>query len=288
MSTFAHEYPNPNLLVDTNWLEEHLEDENIVVVDSENDNALRRAYRRAHIPGAVSIVSPHFKNPDDLAHASSLEQVADLMSELGIGDDTMVIGYDCQRSLYATRLWLILNLYGHDKVRVLNGGWNKWCEEERPITNKEPRISSRIFTPKTNESFRRTADYIEDSLGRNDVVIVDVRHHIEYVGDPSYKPTVPNPFPSTKRGGHVPGAIHLEAKYVLSDKPWTFRPAEELRQMFEEAGITSDKEIITYCEHGTRSAQGVFALRLMGYEKARLFDGGWMEWGNREDAPIET
>ena len=128
------------------------------------------------------------------------------------------------------------------------------------------------------------------SLERSDVLILDVRDTDEYHGSSTVPETVP--FPPTKRQGHIPGATHLEINYVnnhdiLEDAEWTFRPAGELFSMFQEAGVTPDKEIITYCEHGTRSSQTVFALRLLGYENARLYDGGWMDWGNREDLPIE-
>ncbi len=315
MDASQQEYPNPNLLVETDWLQEHLEDEDLVIVDCELQDSFRRAYRRAHIPGAVSVVTPHWHNPEDLNLVMTAEQFASEMSKLGIGDDTLVVTYDCHRSLYATRLWYVLNLYGHDKVRVLNGGWNKWMREGRPITNKVASNAPNAYTPRVNESLRRRADYIKESLGRSDMVVVDVRHDVEYHGDPSYRPTVPLPeyyagpyqredkappmvaltlpFPPTKRRGHVPGAIHLEANFLvnfktLEDEPWVFKSPEEFRQMFQEAGITPDKEIIPYCEHGVRSSQCVFTLRLMGYNNARLFDGGWMEWGNREDTPIKT
>ncbi len=317
MDSPAQAYPNQDLLVETDWLEEHLEDENLVIVDCELQDSFRRAYRRAHIPGAVSIQTPHWHDPNNLNLVMSLEQFAREMSSLGIGDDTLVITYCCHRSLYATRLWFVLNLYGHDNVKVLNGGWNKWIQEGRPITNKVYSNPPKTFTPRVNESIRRRADYIKESLGNSDVVILDVRRPPAYRGDPSYKWTVPlpeyyvgpyqtkdkdkappmvavtMPFPPTKRQGHIPGAINLPANYVnnydaLEDAVWTFRPADELRQMFQEAGITPDKEIIPHCEHGTRSSQCVFALKLLGYERVRLFDGGWMEWGNREDTPIEN
>ncbi len=313
MGNSAQAYPNQDLLVETDWLEEHLEDENLVIVDCELQDSFRRAYRRAHIPGAVSIQTPHWHDPDDLNLVMSPEQFAREMSNLGIGDDTLVITYCCQRSLYATRLWFVLNLYGHDNVKVLNGGWNKWIQEGRPITNKVFSNPPKTFTPRVNESIRRRADYIKESLGNSDVIVVDVRHDVEYHGGSSYMPTVPLPeyyrgpyqrkapppvpatlpFPPTKRHGHVPGAINLEANFqvnfkIMEAEPWVFKPADELRQMFQDAGITPDKEIIPYCEHGVRSSQCLFTLRLMGYDKARLFDGGWMEWGNREDTPIEN
>ena len=312
MSALEQGYPNPNLLVETDWLEEHLEDENVVVVDCEQQDSFRRAYRRAHIPGAVTVLGPHFKNsPDDEAHVKSPEKFAHEMSQLGIGDDTLVITYDCHRNLYATRLWYLLSLYGHENVRVLNGGWNKWCQEGRPIAHSVSSNPTKTFTPRLNESFRRRAEYIKTSLERSDVLILDVRNTDEYHAG-SYTPDVPLPeyyagayqekapppvpetipFPPTKRKGHIPGATHLEINYVnnhdiLEDAVWTFRPAGELLSMFQEAGVTPDKEIITYCEHGTRSSQSVFTLRLLGYENARLYDGGWMDWGNREDLPIE-
>jgi len=227
------EYARPEFLADGDWLEAHLGDPNVRVVDCD----VRDAYRRAHIPGAVCPADNYFKNPDDRRFIMTPDQFAAEMRRLGIGDETLVVAYDANGSLTAGRLWWCLNYYGHENVKVLNGGWNLWLKEERPITAAEPKVEAGPFTPRVNDSHVATADYVLAQLGKPDVVILDVRSDGEWEGTNTR---------GNKRQGHMPGAVHLEwLNNVEADDVKCFKSPDELRQMFEAAGITPEKEIIT-------------------------------------------
>lgn len=234
MADSSSGYARPEMLVDTAWLAEHINDANIRLVDTDN----RDAYRRAHITSAVSIRDSYLKDPENRHHILAPAKFAEHMSRLGIGDDTLVIAYDGFGTLYSSRLWWALNYYGHDKVKVLNGGWNLWLKEGRAITQVEPRYPRTTFTPQIDESLMATAEYVLEAMKRPDVALLDTRSDEEFSGE--------NPR-GTKYGGYIPGAVHIEwLNHVTKDDLQMLKPASELREMFQAAGITPEKEIITY------------------------------------------
>jgi thiosulfate/3-mercaptopyruvate sulfurtransferase len=218
------------------------------------------------------------KNPDDRRFIMTPEQFAAEMARLGIGDDTDVVAYDAGGTT-AGRLWWCLNYYGHTRVRVLNGGWNTWLKQGRPVTMAEPRVQAPgPFTPKVNESIYATAEYIMANLEKPGVVVLDVRSDGEWEGTNTR---------GNKRQGHMPGAVHLEWTHNLTpddEKRW--KSAEDLKSMFDAAGVTPDKEVITVCQGGIRAAQAAFTLTLLGYPNVRDYDGSFSDWGNRDDTPI--
>jgi thiosulfate/3-mercaptopyruvate sulfurtransferase len=270
------DYARDDMLVDASWLQEHLEDPDLRIVDCGE----RDAYRRAHIPGAVCPADNFFKNPDtNRRFIMNPEQCAEAMKALGIGDDTFVVSYD-QASTTAGRLWWCLSFYGHRNVRVLNGGWNQWATDGRRFTIEEPRLPSETtFTPKApDDSMYATAEYIMEHLSNPGVKVLDVRSDGEWNGTNTR---------GNKRQGHMPGAVHLEWTHNLSDEPHKrWKEADELRSMLEKQGITPDKEIVTVCQGGIRAAQAAFTLTLLGYDKVRNYDGSFGDWGNRDDTPI--
>ena len=234
MSSENQGYAHPEMLVETEWLQDRLLEDGIRIVDCDP----RAAYRRAHIPGAVGVKDNYFKNADDRTFVMNEAQIKAEMATLGIGDDTSVVAYDGFGSLYATRLWWVLNYFGHESVRVLNGGWNKWFAEHRPMTNTEPEIESAEFTPRPNPAILATADQMKEDIDKTDAILLDVRSIEEYTGENDR---------GNARAGHLPGAVHLEwLDYVTSDEVQTFKPAAELRSMFEGAGVTPDKRVSTY------------------------------------------
>lgn len=228
-------YARPELLVETDWLEEHRGDANLRIIDC----AAIEAYRRAHIPGAVGLpVHFYVKDAADSTYVMPPDQFAELIGSLGVGDDTLVITYDDNNSLLAARMWWVLRYYGHTNARVLNGSWNKWLSEGRPVTFHATQAERTTFTPRVNEGAICRVDRLKGLVGSSDAVIFDVRSPEEYAGTNAR---------GNKRAGHVPGAVHIEwTDFVTHDDRRVFKPAAEITQMLEHAGITRDKEAVTY------------------------------------------
>lgn len=274
MADFAH----PEMLIETEELAARLNDPKLRLID----NDVFPMYQRAHIPGAVGNRGDHyFKGDNDKRFIAPPEEFAAMMSALGIGDDTEVVGYDASGSLYATRLWWSLMYYGHPGARILNGGWNKWLAEGRPVTMEEPKIVPTTFTPReTNESIYASADYIKANLSRPDFLVLDVRSDGEWEGTTSR---------GNKRVGHIPGAVHLEwLNNVQADlSTRTQKSPDELLAMFEAIGVTPDKEIVTMCQGGIRASQSMATLHMLGFDRVRNYDGSALDWSNREDTPLE-
>ena len=229
MADFAH----PEMLVDGDWLQAHLEDANLRVVDCDPPDA----YRRVHIPGAVNPNDNFLKNPDDRRFIMTPEQFAAEMARLGIGDDTLVVSYDAGGTT-AGRFWWCLNYYGHTNAKALNGGWNQWLKEGRPVTMAQPKVSaSAPFTPRANETLYATAEQIMADLDDPNVIVLDVRSDGEWDGSVTR---------GNQRAGHIPGAVHLEwTNNLTADAEKRWKSADELREMYAACGLTPDKKIVT-------------------------------------------
>jgi thiosulfate/3-mercaptopyruvate sulfurtransferase len=227
-------YARPEMLTTTEWLTTHLHDANLRIVDCDN----RDAYRRAHIPGAITFRGHHYlKEEEGALHIMGPEKFAEAMGALGIGDDTLVIAYDSFSNLYATRFWWALNYYGHTQVKVLNGGWDKWFAEGRAVSNEVPRPAKATFTSRPHEEWIARWDTVRDAISKPTCTILDVRSDEEWTGANKR---------GTKRGGRVPGAIHLEWLNYVDSKTKEFKPDTELRAMFQQAGVVPEQEVITY------------------------------------------
>ncbi len=286
MPTVAEKgYAHPEMLVDTAWLAEHLNDPDLVLIDCESWDA----YHRAHIPRARCLASaikvptkrePYLlKDPADGVFIMKPEMIAEVMGHLGIGDHTIIYAYDGHGCHYAARLWWVLRHYGHPNVRLVDGGWGKWLKEGRLASRQtEAAPAQAAFTPRPQPQCTVTAEELRNSQAKPGLVILDARTEDEYVGKNDR---------GTKRGGHVPGAVHQEWVHVLTpDEEQTFRPAAELLEMYRQVGVTPDKEVLTYCHGNIRSSHTAFTLALLGFDRVRNYEGAWAEWGNRLDLPI--
>ncbi len=262
------------MLVTTEWLVTHLEDAGIRVVDTRKGDG----YEIAHIPGAIRYPAPITPFLKKDGRVPSAEQFAGLMSEIGVGDEDLVIAYDDGNNLFAARLWWALNYYGHRRVKLLDGGWDLWIADGRPVTDAPANPHPARFTPKVDDRWISEWEDVRAAIGNPACGILDVRSDKEWTGaDPM----------GTKRGGHIPGAVHLEWRETIDQASKRFKAPSVLRQMFAQAGLSPDREVITYCQGGIRAAHAAFALRLAGYDRVRNYERSWSEWGNREELPIE-
>jgi len=273
-------YVHPEYLIETDELANIMHDPAVVIIDAED----RRLYQRAHIPGAINI--PRLSLADlntrrEKGFPISQEKAEEVFGSAGIDRDTQVIVYDSGEGPNASGVWFVLRFFGHEKVRLLNGGFRKWLEERRPVTQEVPRVEKRDFQAIPHPEMVITSDWLLKNLKKEDLLLLDARSFQEYVGE-ELKGGV-------ARGGHIPGAIHLEWVKVADRKgSKTFKAPSLLEKVFSQRGITRDKEIITYCQTGIgRSTALFFALELLGYKKIRLYTGSWEDWGNDPALPIE-
>jgi thiosulfate/3-mercaptopyruvate sulfurtransferase len=284
-------------LARTGWLQDHLEDPNLRVVDirgyvKKTDLGdgrqgaeylpAREEYDESHVPGAVFVDwTRDITDPDDPvpAQVAPPEKFADLMGSLGIGNDTHVVVYDHAGGQFATRLWWALTYYGHDLVSVLDGGWNKWVAEGRPTTAEAPDPAPATFTPKTRPGWRREAEEVLAASRTGEVLVLDARDAGQYTGAVTR---------GEGRPGHVPGARHLHADGLFGPDG-SFRPDDDLEEKLREAGVPEDREapVVAYCNGGVAATVPLFALHRLGYGNLANYDGSWNEWGAREDLPAE-
>lgn len=276
MSQYAH----PEALVDTQWLADHLSDSNVRIVEVD---VSPEPFKNAHIPGAVFwniftdlLLSNLRLNLDPTAFET-------LMARSGITNEMTVVAYGSYPGTGAWIFWL-LKLFGHDDVRVLNGGYQKWWAESRPMTAELSSFSPtpyRAQTPDTNLLVLQPE--VQKSLGQTDCVLLDVRTPQEYRGEVFLN----QPPTGTECAGHIPGAVHLEHILTLNEDS-TFKSFDELQTLYNSKGITADKTVFPYCAIGGRSAYVWFVLKyLLGYPQVQNYDGSWNEWSRIPDAPIE-
>jgi thiosulfate/3-mercaptopyruvate sulfurtransferase len=236
-------------------------------------------FANGHIPGAVHLDLWGLSLVDtDPAPLKAFMWVVDHLFNLrGVDAKTPIVIYDDQSGVKAARAFWFLEYFGHERVQVLDGGFGAWVEAGLPVTREAgpPPKSTWAGSPRAD----RLATWrdVKARLGTPETVILDTR------SDEEYNATLVR----AKRGGRIPGAAHVEWKRNLA-ADGSFKPAAELRAMYEQAGVTPDKEVVTYCQGGYRAAHAYLALRLLGYPRVRNYTGSWKEWGDREDLPIDT
>jgi thiosulfate/3-mercaptopyruvate sulfurtransferase len=275
-------YAKP-VLVTTDWLAEHLSDDEVVVAEVDENPDV---YDEGHIAGAIKL---HWRDDlqdpveRDLVDKPTFER---LMSERGIANDSTLVLYGDRNNWFAAYAYWYLKIYGHQDVRILDGGRQKWIDEGRELTTETPqRRQSDYKASERDESIRTYRDTVKEEIGQQSKALVDVRSPQEYAGDliapPGYEQE------GAQRAGHIPTAASIPWATAVRDDG-TFKSADELRELYEGEGVTPAKEVTAYCRIGERSAHTWFVLReLLGYETVKNYDGSWTEWGNLVDVPIE-
>jgi thiosulfate/3-mercaptopyruvate sulfurtransferase len=286
--------PEVGVTVSTEWLAANLRVPDLRVVDIRGDvrppgthpryAAKREDYEAQHIPGAAfldwtrDIVDLADPVPVQIATA---EDFAATMGAIGVGDETTVIAYDDHDHVFAGRLAWALRYYGHDAVRVLDGGWTRWVAEGLPTeSGRGPKQPSALFTPKARPWLRRTADDVMRALGSPELILIDARAPEQYAGASS----------AANRAGHIPSAHNVPYKTLVDGATGKFLPRGELAQAFARAGLDVSnlpREIIVYCNGGVSCTVPLDALRMLGRDDVAVYDGSWNEWGNDASRPIK-
>ena len=277
-AAWAQGYTRPDLLIETEELAKLLEQPNVRVIDAVDPGT----YGRAHIPGAVNIfylTLADIKARKEKGYPLSIEDAEKIFSEAGIDKNTLVVAYDGGDGPFASGLWFVLEFFGHENVKVLNGGFRKWMAESRPVNQNVPKVETKKFAAKPNADKIVTLNWLEKNLRNKDIVIVDNRSFKEYIGE--------DVRPGASRGGHIPGAVHIEWK-KFSDEMNTFKSSEQLEKVLTERGITKDVKVVTYCQTGVgRSTDMALAMKLIGYDNVVEYTGSWEEWSSDPRLLIE-
>ena len=275
-------YAKP-VLVTTEWLVDHLGDAGLVVAEVDENPDL---YDEGHIPGAIKL---HWRDDlqdpveRDLIEKDAFEQ---LMGRSGITNGTTLVLYGDRNNWFAAYAYWYLKIYGHEDVRILDGGRQKWIDEDRELSTDTVAPEPAAYTAQErDESIRIYRDDVRAGIGAEGLELVDVRSPQEYAGElispPGYEQE------GAQRAGHIPTAQSIPWAQAVRDDG-TFKAADDLRELYGAKGVTPDKAVTAYCRIGERSAHTWFVLReLLGYENVRNYDGSWTEWGNLVDVPIE-
>ncbi len=285
-------YPNARFLAEPDWLAAHLNDADVRVIDARFDVVAqadgtfrevpgRTGYRQGHIPGA-QFVDLHAdlddaQNPTSIAGPQAFEA---LMRRLGIGPRTTVVIYDDRGGVWAARLWWALRYYGHERVKMLNGGLRAWRAAGQTLQSEEITPARGSFKARPCPALRVEKDDVLAAIADPQIRIIDALPAYFYLGQASLYPH--------HRRGHIPGARNVPAEANLDPESLRLLPADALERLWRDAAIGPQTRVITYCGGGIYAAFALFVLALMGLENAALYDASWMEWGADENLPVET
>ncbi|MCZ6685539.1 MAG: sulfurtransferase [Candidatus Dadabacteria bacterium] len=277
------EYVHPEVLVSTQWVADHINDANIKIVESDEDILL---YEVGHIESAIKIDWQTDLQDQLIRDYVDKEKFEQLLSDKGISNDTTVVFYGDKSNWWACYALWVFKLFGHENCLVMNGGRQKWIEEERSLTKDVPDFPKTDYKVSgTNEAIRAFRDDVITHMGSGNPLI-DVRSPKEYSGELLHMEAYPQE--GALRGGHIPGADNVPWA-TAANEDGTFKSADELRSIYMEGkGLKEGDDIIAYCRIGERSSHTWFVLTyLLGFDDVKNYDGSWTEWGNLVRAPIE-
>jgi thiosulfate/3-mercaptopyruvate sulfurtransferase len=278
-------YAHPDALVSTDWVEQHLNDPSVRIIESNEDTLL---YSSGHVPGAVHVDWTSDLNDQLRRDYITREGFEALMSRIGATKDTTVVFYGDKNNWWACYAFWVFQLFGHTRAKVMDGGRIKWQKENRPLSRDVPSYPRTAYkAPERNDPPHRA--YRDDVMAhlKKQGQLVDVRSPEEYAGTRMHMPDYPNE--GALRGGHIPTAKSVPWAKAINPDDGTFKPADELKKLYvDDNKLSPSKETIAYCRIGERSSHTWFALKyLLGFENVRNYDGSWTEWGNLVNVPIE-
>ena len=275
-----------DVLVETDWVAEHLNDPDVKLVEVDVDT---EAYDEGHAPGAVGWNWTSQLQDNVRRDILSQDQIEALLSQSGIGNDDLIVLYGDNNNWFAAYAYWQLKIYGHENVKLMNGGRVKWAQENRPLTQDVPiPAASQYRVGQTHEALRAGHQDILGRLGDagQNFGLVDVRSPAEFSGEVLAPPGLVE---TAQRSGHIPGASNIPWGQAVNEADGTFKSSDELSSLYANQDITSDKDIVAYCRIGERSSHSWFVLHeLLGFENVKNYDGSWTEWGSMVGLPIDN
>jgi thiosulfate/3-mercaptopyruvate sulfurtransferase len=275
-------YAKPDVLVETSWLEDNVDDPSIAIVEVDEDAT---AYEKGHIPSAVAINWETELHDLPRREFVSSEQLAKLLGDKGVSSDQTIILYGGNNNWFATYAYWLFKLRGIENVKLLNGGRKKWELESRTLSSDEPNRSTTSFKiGQERPDLRIFREEVLDRAKRGEAW-VDVRSPEEFRGELLAPPHLPQE--QAQVPGHIPGASNVTWSKAANEDG-TFKSADELVELYKSEGITSDQQVVTYCRIGERSSHSWFVLsELLGFQNVKNYDGSWTEYGSLVGVPIE-
>lgn len=282
MSIEEKGYVRPEVLVDTAWVAAHKDDANVKLIEVDVDT---NAYDEGHIAGAIAWNWTSQLNDQVRRDILSKEAVEKLAGEAGISNSDTIVLYGDNNNWFAAFAFWILKMYGHEDIRLMDGGRKKWLEEGREITKQEETPSAGSYTAKeANASLRATVVEVLKDIESKTSHLVDVRSPAEYSGEVIAPPGMTE---TAQRGGHIPGAASIPWSQAVNEDG-TFKTADALRDLYGAKGVDNSKPVIAYCRIGERSSHTWFVLHyLLGFQNCKNYDGSWTEYGSMVNVPIE-
>lgn len=291
-------FVNPQYLVSGDWLEEHLDDHDLRILDCtsylpdyfEKDEIVKESgranYQQGHIPGSAYVdileelmdpAKPHF-----MYAMPTPEQITEVMSRVGVGDGVRVILYDGWFNIWAARIWWTLRYYGFDNAGVLDGGWQKWQLDGRPVSTEPASYPPTTFVPRPRPELIADRDEVLAAIDDDAVCVINALPADEHHGDRGFPVHYTRP-------GHIPGSVNVpQIETIELETTTEYLPAEALRQRFDDVGATRSDQVITYCGGAIAASSTALLLTMLGVEKVALYDGSMTEWGADPELPLVT